>query len=876
MNPFEGADFIKRKYDLHNASEVEAAAERSEKKEQLKNDKHHGIISSLIKKISHNEENKTEKDKDKFDTPESLIQNYLDRFSEITERRDEKKRLRGVDAFKHIIHDDYIMKKEEVPDSYWELQKRLAKEEGYGDIEISDTFKQELYSIIKRDQIASLDLWIDYLASPNAPFPMWMKYYVMRSVLSMGSYNVEQNTFSKRSKSTVHLFPDLNQEALAHVLDALLKKYNKSGKELNANDFVNEEEFKKLLQGENFSKLYSYAYDKCIPTSEEKFIGVEGEWVKYDKGGDHMPLVQSLKNRKTGWCTAGEFTAKTQLEGGDFYVFYSNDNEGNATIPRAAIRMQGDKIGEVRGIGVNQNLDSEIAPVVERKLKEFHDGDLYKKKVSNMKELTFVYNKVQKGEALTKDELIFLYERNSKIQGFGWRQDPRIKELLKKRDKIGDYSIIYDCPKDRICDDPTKVTEMTKIFVGKLEFGNRHFDDRVGFMPLNEESNYYYNSLNKEDYKVLDHRKSPIIIETNVRFDDTPIETLPNGIMFKKYAYFRRCRKLNSLPERMVVDGAADFSNTLISKIPSDAIFKKSVSFENCMFLTSIPRDMVFPAAVDFSHTSINSIPVSVEFGGKVSFVKCMDLKSIPANSLFVDDADFSGSSMQSVPEFAIFEGKALFDNCHFLTSISESVKFNDVAVFTNSGITSIPTHAEFNDSADFNSCKSLRSIPIRAFEHKVNFSLSNIDNIPADVIFNDDVNFYACRNLSSVSVDAKFNKGADFRGCEKLVRLPANIVFNGPADFGMCISLDEIPYGASFKGKTGFSSCVKLQRIAKKVIFENDVDFSDCISLMTISPDVIFNGNVSFAGCKSLTNLTKEMLKKMKEEGRIKGELKL
>ncbi len=59
----------------------------------------------------------------------------------------------------------------------------------------------------------------------------------------------------------------------------------------------------------------------------------EGHWVKYEQGSDHVPLVISLQGHGTGWCTAGESTAKLQLKAGDFYVYYSLDGDGQPTIP---------------------------------------------------------------------------------------------------------------------------------------------------------------------------------------------------------------------------------------------------------------------------------------------------------------------------------------------------------------------------------------------------------------------------------------------------------------------------------------------------------------------------------------------------------------
>ena len=50
-------------------------------------------------------------------------------------------------------------------------------------------------------------------------------------------------------------------------------------------------------------------------------------------------LFDSLQNQNTGYCTANACSmAITQVDGGDFYVYYSKDINGD-TAPRIAIRM---------------------------------------------------------------------------------------------------------------------------------------------------------------------------------------------------------------------------------------------------------------------------------------------------------------------------------------------------------------------------------------------------------------------------------------------------------------------------------------------------------------------------------------------------------
>ena len=429
----ENLDFLKNKYNLHNTEEVEKATKRTEKR--------------TGEKVPQN--------------PKDQIQNYLDRFTEIIERKEPGKRERGIEAIKSVIDDKYIIKPEEIPESYYENQRRIAREQGHGDVEITDEARSQLQEVIIKDQKDSLDNWIDYLSSKDATYPDWLKYFAIRNLLGMGEYDKEKKQFTKRSKGTVKPFPDINREALAYVLDAVEKKHKGI-----PND--KDPEFQALLQGENFAKLYAWAIDKATPESEKGLTNIKGEWVKYRQGKDHMPLVESLQGHGTGWCTAGESTAKAQLEGGDFYVYYSEDKNGKSNVPRAAIRMQGNEIGEVRGIGADQNLDPYIGDVVKKKLTEFPDGQKYEKKEANMKLLTQIDNKTKLKQPLTKDELLFLYEVNTKIEGFGYQRDPRIEEIISQRNPKEDAPIVFECEPNQIAYSEKEISKNTKAYIGPL------------------------------------------------------------------------------------------------------------------------------------------------------------------------------------------------------------------------------------------------------------------------------------------------------------------------------------------------------------------------------------------------------------------------
>ena len=450
MNP----NFLKRKYELHNDPEVAKAARRTEFR-----------TSEKVKK-----------------NPEDLIQNYLDRFKEIIDRPDKASREQGIEAIKRLLLDKFVTKYKDIPDSYWQLQESIMRERGQaGDWsrateEEKEKAKHLNAEAVLSDQSASLEQWIDYFASPDSDYlPDYLKYWVFRSVVNLGEYDKEKQEFSKRSKGTVKLFPDINHEALAYVTDAVVKK--QQGQNPNFNYDIQEnsrKQFEQYLGQENFAKIYGWAVELINPIPEHLLKVTTGEWKKYHQNSNHHPLVDSITGKGTGWCTAGETTAKNQLAGGDFYVFYSLNDDNQPTIPRIAIRMEQGNIAEVRGIAPKQNLDSYMGEVLQTKLLEFPDGDKYLKKDVDMQTLTQIEKKTKQGDQLTKDELVFLYEINSKIEGFGYQSDPRIKELRDRRDKNADMLIIFDCQPDQIIhnqeelEKATKEEKEIKVFVGEL------------------------------------------------------------------------------------------------------------------------------------------------------------------------------------------------------------------------------------------------------------------------------------------------------------------------------------------------------------------------------------------------------------------------
>ena len=112
-----------------------------------------------------------------------------------------------------------------------------------------------------------------------------------------------------------------------------------------------------LDEYKNFANLYFAAVEIYKNTVAEKskitLEGVEtygkGTWIKFDgKGNDEENYLENAKKlsalvQDTPWCT--KQLASSQLADGDFYVFVDTDRK-----PHVAVRMEGNAIGEVRGI----------------------------------------------------------------------------------------------------------------------------------------------------------------------------------------------------------------------------------------------------------------------------------------------------------------------------------------------------------------------------------------------------------------------------------------------------------------------------------------------------------------------------------------------
>lgn len=479
-NPF---NFLKKKYNnLHTAPEVQKAAERTEFR--------------TGEKVSEN--------------PEERIGNYLNRFKEILDRPDPEKRAMGIEALKRVLHKQLIIKDEHIPLEYFlEQERTIAEQQGHGRPEPTDNWKESKIQEVKKGQERSLDAWIDYLSSPDAMYPDWAKYWAFRSMTQMGGYNKKEKRFTRRTEQSSQPFPTLNIACLAKTIDIIQRQVAITGLPKNDPERIKKEKdlmytlnhdtvYRDLLSTENFAKLYLHALEKFAGMSWNHLENIAGQWKTYEHNSDPQELYDSLQGYPLEWCTAGNIeTARNQLQGGDFHVYYSQNDRGLSVIPRIAIRMEGDTIAEVRGIEKDQNIDQFIQPIVDEKLDAFGDrGTAYLKKSEDMKKMTIITEKHRAGGELNTAELRFLYELDSPIEGFGYQKDPRITEIRDGRNGKLDFITLYDFKPEEVVENITEVNEYTKAV----------YDTHNHYSNLWNMSSHHFQELGE------------LVTESNIRF----------------------------------------------------------------------------------------------------------------------------------------------------------------------------------------------------------------------------------------------------------------------------------------------------------------------------------------------------------------------
>ena len=124
------------------------------------------------------------------DKKRDKILNYFERLEKVHQKVSESKREEDLKLLKKFYYNLYVIKPEDIPNSYFEHEKQIMRERGYGNIEITSERRQTLINQIIEDQKESLDKWIEYFLfdEESKSYEIWEKYWIFQGLQQLGKF----------------------------------------------------------------------------------------------------------------------------------------------------------------------------------------------------------------------------------------------------------------------------------------------------------------------------------------------------------------------------------------------------------------------------------------------------------------------------------------------------------------------------------------------------------------------------------------------------------------------------------------------------------------------------------------------------------------
>ena len=483
-------------------------------------------------------------------------------------------------------------------------------------------------------QLQSIKEWIEYLNKSSYPYSF--RYTTLKAILNY-NYDYNIDAIIQRTNKTIRNFTPFDAGSLAIVYDAktdfFLKDYTIAQLE-NAERIASERELLKTSSG--------------------------GRWLKFN-GGSNATENEIQENSKelmnlvqnTYWCTKS--AAYGQLEGGDFYV-YVTENNGNL-LPRIAIRMEENEVGEVRGNASSaQDIEPEMLPIAKDFLENNIPNNSGKKWLDSIE-----YN----------ERAIALYN-DIDLNGF---LKAHFKEYinLKKNEKrfLLDYA-----------SENGNITKVYKLIEEKIAQGDTEYEKGNIVFDLDE----------------FDAKKTKIIFG-NASFENSKIKSLGNIETIGGNAYFRDSQ-IKDLGSLKTIGGNAYFNGSKIKSLGNLEIIGGSFFGSQIEDLGNLKT---IGGTASFENSKIKSLGNLETIGGNANFShsKIEDLGSLKTIG---DTAYFNGSQIKSLGNLETIGGNANFSHSKIedlgsLKTIGDTAYFNGSQIKSLGNLEAIGGDADFDDS---------------------------------------------------------------------------------------------------------------------------------------------------------------------------------
>jgi hypothetical protein len=313
--------------------------------------------------------------------------------------------------------------------------------------------RQSLQEYAKLQQEV-LDQWVAYLVDQQ-DYDIPFKYYLLKEVATK-SYDTENDKIYKRDNKTLRGITSINRAAISR----LHAEYKFDMPLIKAYTMYAQEEAEREA-----------ALMTSIATTDD------GRWLKFPSK-EHDPEnfsknVEILTGiaLQSPWCT--QHNAHGHLSGGDFYVYVSGEEQK----PRVAVRMNGDSMGELKGIkgGSHQQLEDEMIPVADHFLKSQNipGSEREIESVITNRALVKFFTALDKREYYPGFLDDYDQAKNGNVTDYGNDYKQRIRYGLKQEELtfIENYSVV------QYAIEPTDI-------IGKL--GDAYYENSPGTLGLQE------------------------------------------------------------------------------------------------------------------------------------------------------------------------------------------------------------------------------------------------------------------------------------------------------------------------------------------------------------------------------------------------------
>jgi hypothetical protein len=579
----------------------------------------------------------------------------------------------------------------------------------------------------KKAQLDTIKQWTDYLSESD--YSSAFKYLILDAVLT-NNYNFKTDEYQKRNKKTIRNFTPFDAGTLAELYasesNALLKDYVK-------------------IQVENTANI--------VDNSKFSSTG-EGEWLKFNGGSgigeeeleaNANKLSQLVQN--TYWCT--KTNAKSQLSGGDFYVYTTKNTDGSYS-PRVAVRMEGDKVGEVRGnASSKQDLEPEMLPVAEKFLTEKIPNNSGKKWLDSIAYNTKVkeYTEKIKNKPLDLDDISEYLDilKDAKKYSVDYGENGLVKTLRDIFEKSS-----FTVP---VAFNTKEINENTVAVIGDVYFREAEITGLNNLKIITGRADF-------SDSKIV-NLGSLQSIGGSADFSDSNVEDLGSLQSIGGVATFRYS-KIKNLSGLKSIGGTADLYGTSIESLGSLQViggdaqltdsnvkdlgmletiegnaYLQGSNIENLGILKSIGGQVIF------RYTKVKDLAllksIGTAFFGNSLITDLGTLESIRGDAFFGDSIITDLGTLESIGGDAFFNGSTV-ENLGILKNIGRDAHFENSSVVNLGTLERIGGNVSFNNSSIKNLGKLERIKGSADFSNSNVENLGNLEFVGTSIWFNDKI----------------------------------------------------------------------------------------------------------------------------------------